>query len=203
MQVDSSSRRRFQGTGLGLAISRRVVELMGGSIRAESSPGLGSRFVVELPLQMTLAAFELEAPVETVTGKPMPRRVLVVDDVEVNRDVLVQQLDALDCQAVAVDGGRAALDALTREPFDLVLLDCQMPEMDGYETVRRIRHELGMSGLPVVAVTAHAGPDERDRCLRAGMDRMVTKPLRIATLEKLLEEIGSAHLSLDSSRDTR
>lgn len=202
VQVDSSSRRRFQGTGLGLAISRRVVELMGGTIRAESVPRRGSRFIVELPLQMALAAFELDTPVEVKSGAALPRRVLVVDDVEVNRDVLLQQLEALDCQAVAVEGGHAALDALAREAFDLVLLDCQMPEMDGYETVRRIRQELQLQSLPVVAVTAHAGPDERDRCLRAGMDRMVTKPLRIATLEKLLEEIGTLRDSVDSSRGT-
>jgi signal transduction histidine kinase len=202
VQVDSSSRRRFQGTGLGLAISRRVVELMGGTINAESTPGRGSRFIVELPLKMALAAFELDSQESVGPAKPRPRRVLVVDDVEVNRDVLVQQLAALDCEALAVDGGQAALEALANADFDLVLLDCQMPGMDGYEVVRRIRRELGLSSLPVVAVTAHAGPDERERCLIAGMDRMVTKPLRIATLEKLLEEIGSAHISLDSSRGT-
>lgn len=201
VQVDSSSRRRFQGTGLGLAISRRVVELMGGSIRAESTPGRGSRFIIELPLQMALAAFDLAEPLEATPGKPLPRRVLVVDDVEVNREVLVQQLEALDCTALAVEGGQAALTALRAEHFDLVLLDCQMPGMDGYEVVRRIRQDLGMALLPVVAVTAHAGPDERERCLRAGMDRMVTKPLRIATLEKLLEEVGSDHSSVDSSRN--
>jgi signal transduction histidine kinase/CheY-like chemotaxis protein len=192
-QVDSTAARRFGGTGLGLAISHRLVELMGGSIGVESTRGDGSTFWFRLPLRPA-AATEESAPAAPAASGIRPRpgcRLLVVEDNEVNRLVLMAQLAALGFAAdVAVDGEQG-LAALAQRSYDAVLMDCQLPGLDGYEATRRLRRrETGEAGgrhTPVIAVTAHAMKGERERCLAAGMDDHITKPIVLEQLATVLE----------------
>ncbi|MEW5769065.1 MAG: PAS domain S-box protein [Pseudomonadota bacterium] len=177
-QADSSASRKFGGTGLGLAISRNLAQLMGGDISVQSRPGEGSTFTLRLPL---LAAEDPHAHVERAVDTEGPRlahlRVLAAEDVEVNRLILEDMLAYEGAETVFAENGRQALERLDElgvAAFDVVLMDVQMPEMDGYEATRRI-HELAPA-LPVIGLTAHALAEERDKCLAAGMVEHVTKP---------------------------
>lgn len=191
VQVDTSSTRRFQGSGLGLAISRRLVELMDGKITVESKDGKGSTFRIELPLSVSVSGLTSEHESEHEIGESPKLRVLVVDDVDVNRELLIDQLRSLDCTGESVASGELALERVRAKSFDLILLDCQMPGMDGYETARRMRALSLDYPLKIIAVTANALPTEKQRCLDAGMDDLATKPLRLASLERLLSEVAA------------
>jgi signal transduction histidine kinase/ActR/RegA family two-component response regulator len=195
VQVDSTMSRWSQGTGLGLTISRQLVALMGGTLSVESAFGQGSKFTILLPLEVASdQAAPAPAPVISGEQRLAKYRMLVVDDVEVNRDVLVSQLATLGIKADGVDDGFEALEYLLTHPCDVVLLDCQMPGMDGYEVSRRIRKRWPGRRLHVIAVTAHAMPSERQRCLDAGMDEYLAKPVRLKALREVLERVvlGSA-----------
>ena len=198
-QLDASTTRRYGGTGLGLAISAELVRLMGGSgIEATSTPGQGSRFAFELPLP-ELDATPMPASAMLRPHRPADaasrlrgRRILLAEDNELNQLVAREILQG-DAGAIVtvVDNGQEALDALARESFDLVLMDVQMPVMDGFEATVRIRRDPRHARLPIVAMTAHAQPADRERSLRAGMDEHVTKPFEpdqlFRTLADLLE----------------
>jgi signal transduction histidine kinase/ActR/RegA family two-component response regulator len=203
-QADASTTRNYGGTGLGLAIARDLVELMGGTIRAESELGHGSTFTFELDLEPdlesteALAADRLRAPAREVgNGTPLSwlsaPLVLVADDSPVNQIVAARALERCGCVAQLVDSGRGALQALASQRYDAVLMDCQMPDMDGYEATAELRRrELGARHTPVIAITAHAMEGDRERCLEAGMDDYVSKPMRHADLvEALLRWIPS------------
>ena len=185
-QADSSPSRHHTGTGLGLAIVKGLVERMQGRISVEGRPGGGSIFRVELPLEPLPIGpadapdpsdreADAQAPTPAATR---PRRVLVVDDNALNRHIACQLIESQQLAALAVADGAAALAALDADPegFGLVLLDIQMPGLDGYETTRRLRADARFTDLPVVAVTAHALPDDSRRAREAGMDDHLAKP---------------------------
>ncbi len=192
VQADSSAGRRFGGTGLGLSIAKRLVEMMGGGIGCSSRPGQGSVFWFVIPFQIAAAQPSGEA------GRPRPetgdirfsrrRRVLVVEDNPVNRTIAVRLLARAGCEVDAVESGREAVEACAATDYDLVLMDVNMPGVDGYEATRRIRRsEPPGRHTPIVAMTASAMQGDRDRCLQCGMDDYVSKPFSADRLRELFE----------------
>jgi signal transduction histidine kinase/ActR/RegA family two-component response regulator len=191
-QVDASTSRKHGGTGLGLAISRALAEQMGGSMWVESELGVGSTFHFALAVQAVEAARPPDA-LPAADDRPQPAgrpplRIIVADDNQMNRRVILTFLQVLGYPADAVAGGLELMECLDRTGYDVVLLDVQLPGMDGYEIARRIRSTLPPNRQPrVIAVTAAAFPEDRLRCLASGMDDYVTKPLELAELAKALE----------------
>jgi PAS domain S-box-containing protein len=185
-QADSSTTRRYGGTGLGLAISSQLAELMGGRITVESTPAKGSCFTLSLllpPATLPLAE-QPDQPDVQLQG-----RILVVEDHPVNQKVLANQLRELGLQYSVAASGTQALDLLAKENFDLVLMDCQMPGMDGYETTRRIRLlPTDARQTPVIALTANAGSGFREACLAAGSNDYLSKPYTEAALAAVLTQ---------------
>lgn len=183
-QVDASASRRFQGTGLGLAISRQLGQLMGGEVELDSAPGEGSVFTLRIPLRP--AAAPAAKPVDSNRACRVDARILLAEDNEVNQLVAQRMLASLGYQSVTtVDDGLQALAAWDRQAFDLVLMDCQMPGMDGLQATRELRAR-GIQ-VPVIAFTASATSGDRDACLEAGMNDYLTKPVERAVLaDKLL-----------------
>ena len=197
-QADDSTRRRFQGTGLGLAICRQLVELMGGRIGASGELGQGSCFWFTLPLKdPTAVVFKRRNEIEPSppTRPPLRGRVLVADDSPVNQEVARAMIESLGLYAGSASNGREAMRLLEEDQFDLLLMDCQMPELDGYAATRAIRFREGQSAaaggaaaprLPIVALTAHAMAGDREECLRAGMDDYLAKPFDLRQLQAVL-----------------
>lgn len=200
-QVDNSSTRRAQGSGLGLAIVKELVELMGGQVRLHSEPGLGTEIVFSLKLGLQVDSDQAtgEQPVQTtpvMQTQTMPTvqqfhgKVLVVEDAAMNQMVVCKVLERLGLASKVANNGQEAIDLLAQEQFDLVLMDGQMPVMDGYEATAMIRSGSvpGINpNIPVVALTAHAMVGEDKKCLDAGMNDYLTKPLDRA---KLIEVLG-------------
>ena len=194
-QVDASTTRRFGGTGLGLAISKQMVELMDGSIGVRSVPGEGSTFWFTLPASADAPALAApEAPVQPAAATlqlqrdGMPLRVLVAEDNAVNQKLARRLLELAGCEVDIANNGREAVAMSECGTYHLVIMDCHMPEMDGFEATRAIRerHPRG-AGLPIIALTASALPSDRDECLAAGMDDFLTKPIVPERLHHCLE----------------
>ncbi len=194
-QSDSSTTRRYGGTGLGLSIARQLAGLMGGRVWVESTLGRGSAFHVALPLPTAPAEATTVSTMTRLTDASAPDsfealglRVLVVEDNVINARVVSRMLQRLGCQLEGADSGSAALAAIARGGFDVVLMDVMMPGMDGFEATRLIRqqeHE-GGARMPVVALTASAMKGDEQRCLDAGMDGYLSKPI---TMERLKAEL--------------
>ncbi len=199
-QADSSVTRKYGGTGLGLTITRNLVKLMGGDISVESEYGRGTRimFTCRFGLEAYLPAPETALTEEETTSPEQLAplrglRVLLVEDNAINTQIALELLQAVDVAVTTADNGEAALrriDEATRQghapAFDLVLMDLQMPVLDGYEATRRIRSNPEHDGLIVIAMTAHALVEERERCLALGMNDHLTKPIDVAALYRTL-----------------
>ena len=194
-QADTSTTRKYGGTGLGLAISSQLAALMGSKIYVESSPGRGSIFWFICVLGKTAASRErLEKPHGQTSLQHIDEpilagvKILLAEDEPINQVLATALLKQLGVQVTAVANGAAAL-AMIREKmaFDLVLMDLQMPEMDGFEATRRIRLlPASLAAIPIVALTAHARSQDRDKCLRAGMDDYLSKPIDREELKRIL-----------------
>ena len=190
-QADSSTTRKFGGTGLGLSISKRLVNLMGGEIGVESELGKGAKFYFELPfsrgdLIIRENKEKINSPVVDLDFSPF--RVLVAEDNLINQRVILLQLEKLGLKADAVASGIEVLESVRISSYDLILMDCQMPEMDGYEATRSIRglSNEQLANLPIIALTANALNGDKERCLAAGMNDYLTKPINLKELRQAL-----------------
>ncbi|MBU3916547.1 response regulator [bacterium] len=199
-QVDSSTTRKYGGTGLGLTIARSIIDLMGGKIGVESELDRGSDFWFEIPFGMSSSTMDkipesTENQQETDIISRADYKILIVEDDLVSQQVITGMLKQLGYKPSVSPNGMEALDKITRTSYDLVFMDCLMPEMDGFETTRLVRnHEKSLESskqVPIIALTAKAMKGDREQCLTAGMNDYLTKPLFLHNLQRVLHKFLS------------
>ncbi len=193
-QADNSMTRRYGGTGLGLAITHKIAQLMGGDAGASSRPGVGSTFWFTVRLKKTSPLTDLPAPASGLSAELSLRdhhtgtRVLLAEDEPINREVTLTLLRDAGLWVDAVENGRQAVEQARREGYALILMDMQMPELDGLNATRQIRQQARHAQTPIVAITANAFAEDKAQCLRAGMNDFITKPIHPEKLyAKVLE----------------
>jgi CheY-like chemotaxis protein len=189
-QAENTTTRKYGGTGLGLALSKQIIELMGGEIWVDSIEGKGSTFgftVVMTQAEASDAALaEEDVEIEAIPGELRGKRILLAEDVEINCEILITLLEDTEAEIVTAENGKQACDLFinAQEPFDLILMDVQMPEMDGYDASRHIREHGGPHGavVPIVAMTANVFKEDIERCIEAGMNAHLGKPIEFNKL---------------------
>ena len=192
-QVDGTSTRHYGGTGLGLAIVRQMVTLMGGKIECTSTPGVGTRFQVRLRFQHASASFR-DIPSETKSLDAtlnFGAQVLLVEDNPINQEVALAMLETFGCHVNVASDGQEALDSVSHTQYELILMDCYMPGMDGFTATREIRQlerEHGRPQVPIIALTADVQTGITERCRTAGMDCYIGKPFALAQLRSILKK---------------
>ncbi len=218
VQVDSSTKRKFGGTGLGLSLSKKLARLMGGELSVNSEPGVGSEFILELELEKTTeildvpAVRELVAPrakiditeellVSSQDDKSFAPQILVAEDNPVNQLILKKYLQKWNFKATYVDSGRLAVEQMNLNRYDIILMDCQMPEMDGFEATRLIKAIY--PNCHIIALTANATDEDKQRCFEAGMDDFITKPMDPERLKTLISAVAKLDVAAGDSATKR
>jgi PAS domain S-box-containing protein len=195
IQAEDSTARRYGGTGLGLMICCQLVELMGGAMMVESTPGKGSAFTYTtylLPaIQRAVSAHAATPCAASTVDRATPLRILVVDDNQINQVVACKFLQKLGCQVEVARNGREAVESIAHAAYDGVLMDCEMPVMNGYEATQEIRRREQTTArrLPIIALTGHASPEDTEKCRQAGMDDVLTKPMTLLSLREKLDRL--------------
>ena len=193
-QAEGSYRRKYKGTGLGLSIVRQLVTLMGGTVHIYGSEGQGTTVSFDIIVGTTTIA-AIETPQEITLYQPdhrqKPLRILLVEDELINQQILSSILEKLEHSVTIVDNGRQALQSITEDSYDFVLMDIQMPEMDGFEATRQIRtgeRYRRYASIPIIAMTAFAMTGDKEKCLQAGMNGYLSKPVDIRALEEVIRQ---------------
>jgi CheY-like chemotaxis protein len=208
-QAEGSSTRRYGGTGLGLSISKKLVELLGGNIGMDSTPGEGSRFWFDIPVDLVEGRRQALPPSRTFRSDEFDNRkayeddqarnlvrpqynakILVAEDNRINQLVVGDLLRTFGLEAIIVDDGEAAVEVATEQEVDLIIMDIQMPGMDGFEAAARIRlmeSNRGTEHVPIIAFTAHAMAGDREKSLNDGMDDYISKPVELESFSRLLD----------------
>lgn len=198
MQGDASTTRKYGGTGLGLAICSQLAELMSGSLGVESEPGKGSCFWFTVPLRVdedsdVERSIETSTPVRQISNREEPLKILLAEDDKINQILAIKMLEKEGFDITVAGNGIEAVEAIREKKFDVVLMDVQMPEMDGYTATKEIRRlevdNEKISRTPIIAMTAHASPHDRNVSLSAGMDDFMSKPINRVKLVQLIREL--------------
>jgi len=200
-QADATVARKHEGTGLGLAICKKIVDLMNGSISFSSKVDEGTTFIVELEFPFDEIHAENLNPVSDTNRENMPSRLLLVEDNTVNQKIILVILNRAGYQVDLAQDGEEALEKVRSNSYDLILMDCGLPKLDGYSCTGIIRNELCMKDIPIIALTAHALSGDAEKCYRAGMSAYLSKPIRKQTLLNLIEKQLLAYTSSSSFSD--